>query len=69
MQIETVELAHSDIARAHGVRVTALKVTGAVDADNAIVRMAREMVRTKCSEKALSYFDEAVASDLLRSDR
>ena len=64
MHIEAV-----DMVRTHGVRVTAMKVTGAVDADNPIVRMAREMVRTKCSEKALSYFDEAVANDLLRSDR
>jgi broad specificity phosphatase PhoE len=35
----------------------------------ASVQMAREMVRARCSAKALGYFDEAVASDLLRSNR
>lgn len=69
MRIESKQLTQAGKLGQNETQVVMLEVTGAVDKNNRIVQLAREMIKSKGSEKALASFDAAVAAGLLRSDR
>lgn len=69
MKIESRQLKQVGEQSENETKVFMLKVTGDVDRNNNIVRLAREMIRAKASPGALDSFDAAVNAGLLRSDR
>lgn len=66
MHIQSKQLTTPGVDGAHAVM---LQVTGEVDPNNRIVQMARGLIQAKGTAQGLACFDEAVARDLLRSDR
>jgi hypothetical protein len=69
MKIELKQLTQAGNFGESETQVVMLELTGAVDTSNHIIQLARSMILSKGSVKALASFDAAVTAGLLRSDR
>ena len=66
MKIELKQLTQEGKSGERGTQVVMLEVTGEVDMNNYIVKLAREMIQSKGSAMGLASFDAAVTDGLLR---